>query len=162
MVPVKTNKQKQSVQGSKVASMTTWWTRGGGNQAQGRKKKEEEHIGRLKLFLQRGINNVHVQCCLCAHYVHSHNHACNLWRPAGRNQLISSNFYMEIIIKRRYHLILLLSFGWVGQLSISTNQIAGFFDDHFPWKESSDILVFLHGVRHQKKVAPETTTVTCI
>ena len=44
--------------------MTTWWTRGGGNQVRGRKKKEE-HIGRFKLFLHRGINNVHEFSCMC-------------------------------------------------------------------------------------------------
>ena len=48
---------------------------------------------------------------------------------------------MESVIKGRYHLrlVLLVRFG---QLSISSNEIVGFFDHQFFWKEAIDILVF--------------------
>ena len=55
------------MQRRKVTSMTTQRMRGGGNQAQGRKK--EEHIGRFKLFLHKGINNVH-------EFLHTYNATC--------------------------------------------------------------------------------------
>ena len=41
---------------------------------------------------------------------------------------------------------------------LSTNQNAGFFDHQYLWKESSSVIVFLHGVSHQWKVPYETTT----
>ena len=47
------------------------------------------------------------------------------------------------------------SLGWVCQLCPLPNEIAGFFDHQYLWKESSDIQ---HGVCHQGKTAPETTT----
>ena len=39
-----------------------------------------------------------------------------------------------------------------------SNQIPGFFDHQYLWKESIGILDFLHGDNHQRKVASETTT----
>ena len=48
---------------------------------------------------------------------------------------------MEVIIKGRYDLGLLLLVR-CGQLYLSSNQIAVFFDPQYLWKESSDILVF--------------------
>ena len=39
-----------------------------------------------------------------------------------------------------------------------TNQLAGFFDHQYVGKESIDILVFLHVVSYQWKIASETTT----
>ena len=44
------------------------------------------------------------------------------------------------------------------QFFLSSNQIVGFFDHQFLWKELIDILVFLHGVSHQGKIAPEITS----
>ena len=44
---------------------------------------------------------------------------------------------------------------------LSTNQIAGFFDHKYLWKELIDILDFLSHQKlpsNQEKVAPETTT----
>ena len=40
----------------------------------------------------------------------------------------------------------------------STNQIAGFFDHQYLWKQSNDILDFLHGGNHQGKVTSGATT----
>ena len=45
-----------------------------------------------------------------------------------------------------------------GQLCLSSDQIARFFDHQYIWKESRDILVLLHVVNHQVKVASEMTT----
>ena len=41
---------------------------------------------------------------------------------------------------------------------LSTNQIAVFCNHQYLWKDSTDLLDFLHGDSHQGKVAPETTT----
>ena len=41
---------------------------------------------------------------------------------------------------------------------LSTNQTPGFLDSEYLWKESIDVLGFLHGACHQGKVAYETTT----
>ena len=41
---------------------------------------------------------------------------------------------------------------------LSTNQITVFFDRQYLWKESIDILYFLHGNNHQGNLASETTT----
>ena len=43
-----------------------------------------------------------------------------------------------------------------GQSCVLSNQIVGFFDNQYLWKESSDLSFFLHG-NHQLKVGPETT-----
>ena len=45
---------------------------------------------------------------------------------------------------------------------LSANQIAVFFDHQYLWKESIDLLVFLHGDNHQRKIASETTTLDVI
>ena len=46
-----------------------------------------------------------------------------------------------------------------GQVCLSSSQSAGFFDDQYLWKESSDILsIILHRVSPQVKIASETTT----
>ena len=44
------------------------------------------------------------------------------------------------------------------QLSLSPNEIAGFFNHQFFWKKLIDVLVFLRGVIHQRKLVPETAT----
>ena len=55
---------------------------------------------------------------------------------------------MEIIIKGKQHLR--LSFlARYGHLCFLSNQIAGFFDQQNLWKESIDVLDFLHGDVHQ-------------
>ena len=64
---------------------------------------------------------------------------------------------MEMIIKRRYHVRQALLVG-CGQLCFLFIQTAEFFDQQYIWKESIDILEFLHGEMHQEKVAPETTS----
>ena len=61
---------------------------------------------------------------------------------------------MDIFIKGRQHLKLPLWNGCV-KLSLSSNQIAGFFDHDF-YKESTDTLVVSNGDSHQGKAAPKT------
>ena len=39
-----------------------------------------------------------------------------------------------------------------------SNEIAGFFDPQYLLKESINMLQFLHGFSHQRKVASEATT----
>ena len=41
---------------------------------------------------------------------------------------------------------------------LSSNQIAGFFDHDYLWKECMDIFYFLQGNVHQGKITFETTT----
>ena len=48
-------------------------------------------------------------------------------------------------------------FGWVWPIVLSSNQIAGFYDHQFVWKESN-FLVFLQGDNHQGKIASEAAT----
>ena len=48
---------------------------------------------------------------------------------------------MELVITGRQHLTLALLVGG-SQLCLGSNQIAGFFDHPFLWKESINILVF--------------------
>ena len=43
------------------------------------------------------------------------------------------------------------------QMCLLSNQIAGFFDQQYHWKEPIDISDFLHGHYHQGKVARKTT-----
>ena len=45
---------------------------------------------------------------------------------------------------------------WPEMLSI--NQIAVFFDHQYLWKESINLLDYLHGINHQRKVASESNT----
>ena len=61
---------------------------------------------------------------------------------------------MEIFTKGRQHLKLPFLNKCV-KLSLSSNQIVGFFDHQF-WKESTDILVFSNGDSYQGKAAPKT------
>ena len=42
---------------------------------------------------------------------------------------------------------------------LSTSQIAGFFDQRYLWKESINIIDFLHGENHQWNAASEATTI---
>ena len=58
---------------------------------------------------------------------------------------------MELVIKGKKHPRLPLLAG-CGHLSFLFNQIVGFYDHQFLWKDSSDILVNLHGVSHQREV----------
>ena len=74
-----------------------------------------------------------------------------------RNQSVLQVFYMEIIIKGRQHLRLLLLVG-CELLCLLPNQAIRSFDHQCLWKESIDILVFLLRVKYQMKVAFETTT----
>ena len=64
---------------------------------------------------------------------------------------------MNIIIKGRWDLRL-TRLVERSQLCLLSNQIAGFFYHQYLLKESTDVLVFLHGVIHQGKVASATTT----
>ena len=48
------------------------------------------------------------------------------------------------------------------QVCLSCNQIVWFFDYHHLGRESSYIIVFMHAVSHQGKVAFETTTFGCV
>ena len=57
----------------------------------------------------------------------------------------------------RYQLRLPLLIG-CGQWYFLSNQIAGFFDQQYHWKEPIDIFNFLHGDNHQGKVRSKTTT----
>ena len=84
---VKTKKQKkQTVQHSKVASMTTRWMRGR-NQAQGRKIGTHWQI--QIIFTQESIPCTNFCACVtpfvCMLCACSHNHAYNLWRPVYQN-----------------------------------------------------------------------------
>ena len=47
---------------------------------------------------------------------------------------------MEVVIKRGQHLGLLLD--WICQWCLKSNDIAGFFDHEYLWRESIDILIF--------------------
>ena len=58
-----------------------------------------------------------------------------------RNQLLTYSFCMEVFIKEKQHLRLSLLFGFA-QIYLSSNEIAGFFDQQCIWKESIDILDF--------------------
>ena len=51
-----------------------------------------------------------------------------------------------------------IKFLWLSLLVFLSNQTAGFFYHHFIWKESINILYFLHGVGNQGKIVSETTT----
>ena len=66
-------------------------------------------------------------------------------------------FCMELVIKRRQHLGLPLSVK-CGQLSLSSNQVAQFFEYQCLWSKWVDILDFLDGDNHQEKVAYESTS----
>ena len=59
----------------------------------------------------------------------------------SRNQLVPQIFCLEIIIKGRQDLRLLLLVG-CGQLCLSSSQITGFFDHCYILKQSSYIIVF--------------------
>ena len=62
---------------------------------------------------------------------------------SGRNQSISYIFCMEMIIKGGQDVRLPVLVGG-GQMCLSYNQIAGFFDEHeYLWKESSDLCFFV-------------------
>ena len=45
-----------------------------------------------------------------------------------------------------------------GELCLLSNQISGFFDHQCLWKESINLLDFLHGDNHQRKVTSGTAT----
>ena len=74
-----------------------------------------------------------------------------------RNQSVLQIFYMEIVIKGRQHLRLLLLVG-CELLCLLPNQAVRSFDHQCLQKESINILVFLLRVKYQMKVASETTT----
>ena len=76
---------------------------------------------------------------------------------SGGNQTISQIFSLEIIIKERQHLRLPPLFG-CDQLNLSSNQTAGFYDNQYLGKKSSNLLDFLYADNHQEKVAFKTTT----
>ena len=63
---------------------------------------------------------------------------------------------MEIVIKGKQPLRVPLLV-WCGQVYLSLNQIPGFFDHQYLWKEFIDLLNFLHGSNHRGKLASETT-----
>ena len=69
---------------------------------------------------------------------------------SGRNQPISQNFCMEVIIEEKQHLKLTLLVR-CGQLCFSSNQIAGFFDHQYLQEELVDFLEFLHGDNHHER-----------
>ena len=63
---------------------------------------------------------------------------------------------MKFIIKARY-LRLPVVIGY-GELCVLSNQISGFFDHQCLWKKLINLLDFLHGDNHQRKVTSETAT----
>ena len=69
---------------------------------------------------------------------------------SGRNQAISQIFCTERIIREKYHLRLPFLVGFC-QLYFLSNQISLFFDHQYLFKESINILVFLHGRKKSKK-----------
>ena len=76
---------------------------------------------------------------------------------SGRSQLISQIFYVEIIIKERSHLILLLLLGCCKFCSLP-KRVAGFSIFNIPGRNQSISYVFLQGNNYLWEVASETTT----
>ena len=76
---------------------------------------------------------------------------------SGRSQVISQILCVEIIIKERSHLILLLLLG-CGKFCSLPKRVAGFSIFNIPGRNQSISYIFLQGNNHQWKVASETTT----